>query len=193
MTKQLILLRHGRTGLSGRYVGSSDVGLVEEGREQIIRVRSSLVDLGISEVMCSPMLRCRQSNDLLDLGVEVVIDNNLREIDFGGWEKKTFAEIVSEAPGLVDEWAARPAEFAFPNGDSIAEFTARVKAVQRTIVQSSHNKILVISHGGVIRLLICLFLSLHADNYLLFKVAKGKFATLELFDKGGVLTGLNQV
>lgn len=193
MTKQLFLLRHGRTGYSGRYIGSSDVGLTEEGKEQILQLRSRLCGSGITKILCSPMLRCEQSCDILDLGLEVQVEDSLKEIDFGDWEKKSFEEIVADEPALVDQWAAHPSEFVFPGGDAVVDFVARVMEIQQAIVNSSHKKILVISHGGVIRLLLCLFLSLPLENHLLFRVEKGKIVTLELFDQGGVLTGFNLV
>ena len=191
MDKQLLLLRHGRTGYSGRYIGSTDVGLSEEGSEQILDVRSRLFGFGISKIFCSPMLRCRQSSEILDLGIEIEIVDHLKEIDFGRWEKKSFKEIVSDDPALVDEWVANPFDFTFPDGESTRDFVSRVKGVQQSIANSSPNKILIVSHGGVIRILICLFLSLQLENYLLFKVEKGKYTILELFGEGGVLTGFN--
>lgn len=193
MTKQLFFLRHGRTGYSGRYIGSSDVSLTEEGKEQIQHVQSRLGGSGITKILCSPMLRCLQSCDILDLGLEVEVEEYLKEIDFGDWEKKSFDEIAADEPALVDQWAAHPSEFVFPGGDAVVDFIDRVMEIQQSIVNSSHKKILVISHGGVIRLLLCLFLSLPLENHLLFRVEKGKIVTLELFDQGGVLTGFNLV
>jgi len=192
MVKKLYLLRHGRTGYPKRYVGSSDVGLTGEGKEQIRHVRSYLCHSGITKIFCSPMLRCLQSCELLNLDLEVEIDDCLKEISFGRWEKMSFEEIVADDSALVDQWAANPLNFVFPGGDSVASFVERVKAFQQTIVADNHKKILIISHGGVIRLLLCLFLSLELENHLLFRVKKGKFSTLDLFDQAGVLTGFNK-
>jgi len=139
------------------------------------------------------MLRCRQSCDRLDLGIDVEIDDRIKEIDYGRWEKKSFNELAAEEPSRVSQWAVNPSAFVFPDGDSVADFIARVKVVQQSITDDTHEKILVISLGGVIRLLICLFLSLRFENHLLFQVKKGMVSTLELFDQGGVLTGLNLV
>jgi alpha-ribazole phosphatase/probable phosphoglycerate mutase len=52
-------------------------------------------------------------------------------------------------------------------------------------------KIGVMTHGGVIRTMICLALGLDAKNYLLFDVRPASLTVLELFDQGGVLSGLN--
>jgi broad specificity phosphatase PhoE len=53
------------------------------------------------------------------------------------------------------------------------------------------EKILIITHGGIIRHLLCLLLGLEAEKYLLFEVKSGCISSLRLFDEGGLLTGLN--
>lgn len=188
---RLILLRHGRTGLSGRYVGSSDVPLSEEGRKQIIALRSSLGAMQIDGLMASPMLRCTQSAHLLELGLPVQLEPDLREIDFGRWEGKTFAEIEAQDPELVQDWAQGKDDFRFPDGEATDGFARRVDAVTKRLLASDAKTQLLVAHGGVIRSLICGLLGLSQSSYLLFRVAKGHYSTLELYDGGGVLTGFN--
>ena len=188
---RLILLRHGRTGLSGRYVGSSDVPLSEEGRNQIVDLRSGLAAMRIDGLLASPMLRCTETASLLGLGLPVQLDPDLREIDFGRWERKTFAEIEAQDPELVRHWAAGADDFRFPEGETTAGFAARVEAVKNRLLTSDAQTLLLVSHGGVIRALICALLGLSLDKYLLFQVAKGHYSTMELENGGGVLTGFN--
>lgn len=191
MKKKVILLRHGRTGYSQKYIGSSDVGLSSEGKKQIAEVRTRLLQEGITKLIASPMLRCQQSCEILDLGIDIEVNNNLREIDFGKWEKKTFQEIVDQDPGKVNQWVADPRNFVFPGGEAVSDFIARVKEVKKHITGFSQDTLLIVSHGGVIRLLICLLLSLNPDNYLLFDVKKGNFSALELYEGQAVLTQFN--
>ena len=188
---RLILLRHGRTGLSGRYVGSSDVPLSKEGREQIQGLRSILAAMQIDSLLASPMHRCIQTIDLLRLGLPVQLDPDLREIDFGRWEGKTFAEIEEQDPKLVQEWAQGKDDFRFPGGDAIAGFACRMEAVKDRLLAADARTMLLVTHGGVIRSLICGLLGLSPQNYLLFQVAKGHYSTIDLYDGGGVLTGFN--
>ncbi len=188
---RLILLRHGRTGLSGRYVGSSDVPLSEEGREQILDLRPSLGALKIDGLLASPMLRCTESASLLELGLPMQLDPDLREIDFGRWEGKTFAEIEEQDPELVQHWAKGKDDFCFPDGEATAGFVSRVNAVKNRLLASEAKTMLLVTHGGVIRSLICGLLGLSQKDYLLFQVAKGHYSTIDLYDGGGVLTGFN--
>ena len=188
---RLILLRHGRTGLPGRYVGSSDVPLSEEGRNQIIDLRPGLGAMQIDGLLASPMLRCTETASLLRLGLPVQLDPDLREIDFGRWEGKTFAEIEAQDPELVRHWAAGVDDFRFPEGETTAGFAGRVEAVKNRLLAADAQTLLLVSHGGVIRALICALLGLSQDKYLLFQVAKGHYSTMELENGGGVLTGFN--
>ena len=188
---RLILLRHGRTGLSGHYVGSSDVPLSEEGRAQIQGLRPMLAAMRIDGLMASPMLRCTQTASLLGLGLPVQLDPDLREIDFGRWEGKTFGEIEAQDPELVQEWAQGNDNFCFPEGEATAGFTSRMESVKKRLLAAEARTMLVVAHGGVIRSLICGLLGLSPQDYLLFQVAKGHYSTMDLHSEGGVLTGLN--
>ncbi len=191
MLMRLILLRHGRTGLPGRYVGSSDVPLSEEGQAQIQGLRPMFAAMQIDGLLASPMLRCTQSVDLLGLGLPVQLDPDLREIDFGRWEGKTFAEIEAQDSELVQHWASGANNFCFPDGEATAEFACRIEAVKDRLLASDAKTVLLVAHGGVIRSLICGLLGLSLDKYLLFQVAKGHYSTIDLHSGGGVLTGFN--
>lgn len=191
MTARLILLRHGRTGLSGRYVGSTDVPLSEEGRRQIMGLRPAFAAMGIDSLMTSPMRRCTESLDLLELDLPRRLDHDLREIDFGRWEGRTFAEIEGMDPELVRQWMQGGHEFRFPQGEGMAEFAARIEALRNRLLAMDDQTLLLVTHGGVIRALICALLGLPLKNYLLFQAAKGHYSTIELYSGGGVLTGFN--
>jgi len=191
MISRLILLRHGRTGMSGRYVGSTDVPLSEEGRGQIATLRPILAAMGIDSLMASPLHRCTESLELLELGLPVCLEPDLREIDFGRWEGKTFVEIEAQDPALVQGWAQGGRDFRFPEGESVAEFTARIDTLKTRLMAIEDQTVLLVTHGGVIRSLICSLLGLSYDHYLLFQVAKGRYSTMDIHSGGGVLTGLN--
>ena len=191
MTKRLTLLRHGKTGLSGRYVGSRDVPLSAEGREQIAGLKAIFQNHSFDRVVTSPMLRCQESGEILFSDRVLFHDDDLREIDFGRWEGLTFQEIVTADPARVAAWADWSPRFCFPEGECIAHFIERVHQAGSLIATSTAENILLIAHGGVIRCLLCYFLHLDPSQYLLFQVQKGRFATLDLFAEGAVLTGFN--
>jgi alpha-ribazole phosphatase len=192
MVSRLFLLRHGKTDLSGKFAGSTNVSLNAVGNEQIRSLRPVLINERFERVFCSPMTRCRVTVRLLDLDAEVSYVEDLREIDFGLWEGKDFSEIEKTDPNRVRAWIADPDGFCFPEGECRADFILRMERFKTMLHSFQGEKVLVISHGGVIRHLICSFLGLPLSNYLLFKVNEGEFTTLDCYSEGGVLTGMNK-
>ena len=189
--KELFLLRHGDTGLQGRYIGSTDVPLTDEGMLQVRKTAAVLQGKNINRILCSPMLRCRQTFALLDIPCACEINDQLREVDFGRWEGKNFTEILQIDQELVGSWVTEPDVFSFPEGESLEAFKTRVATFKIQLEKMVDEKILVIAHGGIIRHLLCLFLGLDFEKYLVFDVKPGCFCSLRLFSEGGVLTGFN--
>jgi len=189
--KTIFLLRHGKIGFSGRYVGAMDVPLSSEGISQIEKLQVVFQDQNIDTIFTSPMLRCRQTCEIVFPEAVASCDDNLKEINFGRWEGLTFEEISSKDPGIVDRWAEDVADFTFPEGESVDLFNKRVQKFATGLRAGQSENIVVVCHGGVIRSLLCHFLGIDLRKYLLFQVNKGSYSTVELFGEQGVLTGLN--
>ena len=189
--KTVFLLRHGDTGRQGCYIGSTDIPLSKNGALQISRTAALLQRENVSRVFCSPMQRCRETWERLRLDCPCEFRESLREVDFGRWEGKTFSEIEAGDEPLVAAWAQDPEHFSFPGGESLAGFRRRVAACLELILGATDQRLLVVTHGGVIRHLLCLMLGLPAEKYLAFAVMPGSFCSLQVYSEGCVLTGLN--
>jgi len=189
--KNLYLMRHGATEMSGRYVGSTDVPLSVSGVKQVKKTANILKDKSISRVFCSPMQRCRQTYDLLRLNCQFEFDQLLREIDFGRWETKNFQEICQSDEKLINNWANNPENFSFPGGEALSAFQERVSTFKKRLDDCLDEDILVVAHGGTIRYLLCYLLGLPTEKYLLFQVEPGSFTSLQLYSEGAILTGFN--
>lgn len=216
---EVVLIRHGSTGArwSGRFVGSTDLPLSPTGRGQATALSQAVVLARRSELssvhgyFASPLRRVRETAKLaLPDTVTIEYDDDLREIDYGQWEGLTFAEIVALAPDKVDGWARLDPAFAFPSGESFADFTARVRRVAARVAaqRGRRERLVLFTHGGMARALICHWLGLSPAHYLLFEVGNASVSTVRLFitdraeaegggpaaDDGfacGVLIGLN--
>lgn len=194
--KKLLLTRHCETGPDyfGRFVGSSDVGLGPLAPEQAERLAGVIEGYGPEAVYCSPLKRARKTAELVEghteLG-EVVVESDLREIDFGRWEGLSFAEIAMRDTELVNRWAVWSPGFAFPEGEATGDFLGRVGVVADKLAALDEETILVIAHGGVVRAMLCHYLRLPPEHYLLFDVKPARLAVLDVFSEGGVLTGFN--
>lgn len=191
MAKNLYLLRHGTTGADGRLIGKTDLPISVKADDQLAKTADMVHQLSIQRCFTSPMLRCRQTVERLNLEPSPLVLEELREIDFGLWEGKNFPELERDFPDEVDEWSRQPDRFSFPGGESIAEFVGRVAKVREIVAQCDEQNILLISHGGVIRHLICSYLGLSSSASMLFNILPGCLSTVHIHSQGGVLTSLN--
>lgn len=196
MARKLLLLRHGEVDekYRGRYIGRTDLPLCERGHRQVDEIKMFLQSRRFDHCLCSPLLRCRQtaSTVLESAKINMAIDDNLREIDFGHWEGMSFDDISKAFPDRVQDWMAFDPEFAFPEGERIGDFLARMRCVAERLNEDPADTILLCTHGGVIRTLICHYLGLKPWQYILFKVKPASVTTIERFNDGGVLAGLSE-
>ncbi len=186
------LIRHGETiAPVGVMLGATDIVLSAAGRKHAGSIAYKIP--ANTFCICSPMLRARQTLACLqEHGIlsEVIFDDRLREMDFGDWEMKTFSEIVFSGYDLSN-WLEYH-NFTFPNGESVSNFLQRVSSVLDELQAQDKNEVILLSHGGVIRTMICLALNLDPKNYLLFQVDYCSWSTLEMHSEGGILKTLNR-
>jgi broad specificity phosphatase PhoE len=194
MTKRVILIRHGDLGegCRGRYIGRSDVSLSEEGKRQAAALSGELGRLNGAHLLCSPLLRTRQTAEIALGAADVCdVDSDLREIDFGRWEGMGFSEIAASDPDAVERWAALDGDFAFPGGEGLRDFGKRIDAVAGRITADPAETVVAFTHGGVIRYLICRFLGLEDRHFLLFDIRPGSLTEIGIEGGKGVLTHLD--
>jgi len=194
MSKKLTLIRHCAidSAFDGCYVGHMQTPLSNKGTRQATCLAKSLAGRGIHELWCSTMLRAQQTVSPIERQLGLISQgiDDLAEVNFGQWEGKTFAEILASDPKRVDAWAEMEEDFCFPGGESLAGFHARVGRTAKSLNACDSTHVAVVSHGGVIRALMCMLMGLSAKDYLKFVVNRGGFATLDLYSSGAVLTGL---
>ena len=119
---RLLLLRHGQTELSvqRRYSGRGNPALTKLGRQQADAAASFLGSRGgIAAVISSPLQRCHDTATAAAkrLGLDVAVDDDLIETDFGGWEGMTFSEAAEHDPELHRRWL-RDTSTEPPGGES---------------------------------------------------------------------------
>ncbi|MCL7487420.1 MAG: histidine phosphatase family protein [Desulfobulbaceae bacterium] len=196
MMIRFLLIRHAATDAStdNLLLGSTDAEAHSSGMAQLNRLPGILEEYSPSLWFCSPMLRALQTAEQLRTlcGIKQVfqVDARLREIDFGQWEQKSFAEIEKNDPDLIPAWS-RYDDFVFPGGEAVAGFTGRVAEVLDELRADGSREIGIVTHGGVIRTMICLALGLSPRNYLLFSVLPSSLTVIDLYPEGGVLSALN--
>lgn len=160
----LLLLRHGETALSveRRFSGLGDPALNAKGLAQAeaAAARLSREPYAVDVIVSSPLARARQTAGAVALrtGLEVEVDEGLRETDFGAWEGHTFTEIQRQWPDELAAWLADPA-VAPPDGESFEATAQRVEASRDRIVeQYTGRTVLLVSHVTPIKTLLRLAL-----------------------------------
>ena len=168
---QLILVRHGETAYNaiGRYQGHVQIELNQHGLQQAARVGMRLAKQRIDAIYCSDLVRCLQTiQPLVDAThLPIQLEPRLREIDVGLWEHLTVPEISTTFPGNYAAYRQNPGSTIHMGGESYAMLQARaVSAVQDIIERHSNGQtIIVCTHGGTIRSVICWLLGLDVNHY----------------------------
>lgn len=196
MEKTIFLVRHGETdgNKDRRFIGSTDLPLNSQGRGQVSSLKPLVGRLDSGRCICSPFLRCRETAGILlqDSSLNFDTDERMREADFGKWEGLTFAEISSSYPEDVRRLMAFDDDFAFPQGETLHDFLVRIRSFALHIDDSRDDRILLVTHGGVIRFLLCHWLQLNPRHHVIFDVALAALTTVKLYSGKGVLAGLNE-
>jgi len=170
---RLLLLRHGQTELSleRRYSGRGNPALTDLGRRQADAAAEYLGrGGGIAAVVTSPLQRAHDTAAAAAkaLGVDVVLDDDLIETDFGAWEGLTFAEAAARDPDLHRKWL-RDTSIAPPEGESFDSVQNRVRrACNRIVAEHGGETVLVVSHVTPIKTV--LRLALDAGPGILYRL-----------------------
>lgn len=153
--RRILLARHGETAWNalGRLQGHTDIPLNDTGKAQARALGIALSDEGLSEVWTSDLSRARETGELVagELGLAAPrIDAALRERQFGVFEGLTRQECETKHPEAWRAWLAQTG--TPPGGEAREVAAARLGAALATIAATDGGPVLVISHGGVMRL-----------------------------------------
>ncbi|CAL9590227.1 Bifunctional protein [Streptomyces sp. enrichment culture] len=187
-----VLLRHGETPLTPqkRFSGSggSDPSLSDVGRDQAERVAAALARRGtIQAIVSSPLARTRETAGIVAarLGLEVGVDDGLRETDFGAWEGLTFAEVHERHPDDLAAWLASPDAEPTGGGESFAATATRIAATRDKLVAAYAGRtVLLVSHVTPIKTLIRLALNAPAESMFRMELSAASLSVVAYYADG---------
>lgn len=145
----VVLVRHGETewSLSGQHTGQrSDIPLTANGRDQARRTGALLGDAQFASVLRSPLTRARETAELVGLGRQAEVDDDLLEWDYGEFEGLTTDEIQRSRPGWT-VWNG-----PMPGGESVDQVGVRADRVIARAREAAGDVALV-GHGHALRIL----------------------------------------
>jgi len=188
------LLRHGRIEGYGtkRFIGQTDVLLDDLGKSQAKTWHKALNSVHFNAVYSSSLKRCCQTVQLVCPKQNINIDNRLNEIDMGSWDGKTFDEIKKNNLEAFKKRGREIYQFRPANGESFKDLSARIFPFFNSLETAGLNNeithgqekpcsnILVITHAGVIRTLICHILEMNPEDLFKIKLVYGKLFVLKI-------------
>jgi alpha-ribazole phosphatase len=191
---RLLLIRHAEPDedARGRCYGRLDVGLSPTGLASAERLADSLRAVELDAVYVSPRLRALQT--AMAFGTSRVVDDRLRELDFGHFEGRTYDEIEREQPEFFRSWMETPTLVRFPGGESYADLRERVSAALDDIVTANDERtVALVSHGGVIRAALALALGLPDDRAFALALGYARISIVDVFDGTPIVRLVNGV
>ncbi|WP_145875751.1 bifunctional RNase H/acid phosphatase, partial [Streptomyces sp. BK340] len=187
-----VLLRHGETPLTPqkRFSGSggTNPSLSDAGREQAHRAAEALAKRGtIQAILASPLARTRETAGIVAarLGLDVTIEDGLRETDFGAWEGLTFGEVRERHPEDLNAWLADPEAHPTGGGESFAETATRMEATREKLVAAHAGRtVLLVTHVTPIKTLVRLALGAPPESLFRMELSAASLSAVAYYADG---------
>lgn len=184
----IYLLRHGEIERQSdkQLIGQVDVPLTDAGLRQAHNWSKELRSTNLERIYASDLQRCRLTAEILaqDRDQSVDLLPQLREISLGEWDGLSRHEVEERFPG---EWGKRGADLAGyrpPAGESFADLQARVVPAFLGIIEQAQSDVLIVTHAGVNRVILCHILGAPLTN--VFRIGQD-YACLNKIQKKGDL------
>ena len=187
----LDFLRHGETSLSHTLRGRTDDALTAKGWTQMRSTITQSEQTGQAwdVIYSSPLQRCRLFAEQWaeQKQLPLFIEPNLQEMDFGEWEAQSTERLYQLYPDELAQFWQTPLSFTPPQAESLMTFKSRVLESIQILTQQMYaqgwTRALIISHGGVIKLLKCQALKQHDNDLLKMSAELGQLNCF-VFDQG---------
>lgn len=190
---KVILIRHGESELNikGVYYGVLNPGLTEKGREQAKKTREILKSINYNKIYCSDLKRAVHTAEIVNVKeLELLIDEELRELNFGIFEGHTYEELLEKYPNELEKSRENWENYNYITGESVTELQKRAVNFINKKVNLDENTVLV-THWGIINTILSHYFSNGLDAYWKFSVKNAGVVIIEFSEGYPILKGLN--
>lgn len=143
---EIYVVRHTHVAVpSGVCYGRAEVPLAETFEAEAGETVRRLPD-GIESVFTSPAERCRRLAE--KISAKYFVSDSLQEMNFGEWEKCRWDDLPRSE---VDAWCENFVDVAPPGGENLRQMYSRVSAFMDSLEKSNYQRVLIVTHAGVIR------------------------------------------
>lgn len=189
------LMRHGAVQTPNLFAAPPNEPLSKIGWQQIQQssTKNQQIYGNWEKIISSPATRCadfaeqlaQQTNTNLD------IQQNCQEMNFGDWQDMNRNELWEKYPALLQQLWQQPLAFTAPNGESMQQFQQRIQTFWQQIItqiqKPNENKhYLIITHAGVIRLLMSYLLHIPHEKSLSIQLNHACYITWQIYNDGGI-------
>ena len=193
---RLLLVRHGNTDLNTArmFVGHSDVELNDAGYRQAERLRERLAEEKIDLIYSSDLRRALATAEIISTKhkASIIACPELREINYGRLERLTFEEINCLYPAVAELCINWNPQLKFPDGESFDEFKERVgKFLGRLKNHTPEQTILVVAHGGPLRLILCCLLGIDLWHSRQIRIDLASLSIVDEYPEIAIVSLLN--
>lgn len=185
--KELWLIRHGETewSLSGAHTSTTDISLTEHGRQRAVELKEFLKGKKFDLVLTSPMSRAKETCAIAGYGDVAVVDENLREWNYGEAEGKTTPEMREKYGPGWSVWSSPivGGEAVEVVGDRADKVIARaLEAMEATSENPDaghpNHAVALFAHAHILRILAARWIGLEARGGRLFALGTGSVSVL---------------
>lgn len=181
---KIYLIRHGETDSNKghRFQGRMNLPLNAKGMQQVAGLVEHMQKLPVDAIYCSSMLRACMTAAPVAMSKNMAYHplDLLQEVSFGDWEGLEYGEINRRWPKEMEAFLTRPGEWIPPHGESFHDVEKRcAKAFDYIFAHEGHEKnIAIVSHGGIIRVQLCMLLGIPLNNLWKLSVHNVSVSTL---------------
>ena len=199
----VFLLRHGQTCGSDtkRFIGITDVDLDPTGLLQASYWKQAFGSINLNAIYSSSLNRCDYTAQLIANGKKIIKTRALNEINMGSWDGQTFDLIKKDQPEEFKKRGRYIDTFKAPKGESFYDVSLRAvpffnrcaRDMEKGMEKGMGDKILIVTHAGVIRVILCHILKLKLKEMFQIKLS---FGQLFVFKKNllmGKIAGFNNL
>ncbi len=194
---ELYLVRHGQTdaNLKELYYGASDIPLNTTGHQQAQKIAHLLDAISFNQIICSGLIRTQQTAQIINHQSALPIQSlpALNELDFGDWELMHRDEMMRTDADTYQAWCHDWLNVTPPHGEAFTTFKARIIAGYQSLTLKQNQKILIVGHLGVLRVLMTYFLNLPTEAIWHFNFKQDGYSCIQLIENHFIIDTINQV
>ncbi|MDO8528037.1 MAG: histidine phosphatase family protein [Deltaproteobacteria bacterium] len=170
MSLDLLLVRHGQTdwNVIRRVMGHNPIALNDVGKKQAGDLKNWLCKMEIDAVYSSPMLRAKETAQILVAdrkGLSVIEEPGVAEVHYGDWVGLTFEEVRKQHGKIFSDYHSNASGVQIPGGESVKTAQKRaVDAVERMRATHKGQRVVVVSHADVIKMILLHYLDMPLDH-----------------------------